>query len=292
VYEENAARRVRELPVRFATGVLVVALLMFAHASEGATYMALRTCATGSCDSFATLKLDARGYALSTASTLPLGSIIVSSSYSVPLSAYFRICLGERGQRNACNITPDDVAAIDLDNSNHVRALAFPPIDIPPEVAPTPSYTEEAQHYITTIINVTGPSGTGKWHGLITGNWVWWELFDARTQIRSNTYVNDRILAKFSNGQTAEFKFVGPYVTSGMHWHIVSDSIRNADGSDPAAPPPAAGTPGSGGINLAGAWVPPGSVTDIFPGNWCAVVSSVCVDAACAYRTVNIPCLP
>ena len=292
MYEKNAPRLLRALPVSFFNGVVAIALLMFAHASAAQTYMALRTCATGSCDSFSALRLDARGYAISTSSTLPVGSLIVSSSYSIPLSAYFRVCIGGRGERNACPITPDDIAAIDLDNSTHVRALAFAPITIPPETAPTPSYVEEAQHYITTMINVTGPSGTGWWHGLITGSFQWYELFDARTQTKSDTYVNDRILAKFSNGQTAEFKFVGPYVTAGMHWHIVSDSVRNADGSDPAAPPPTAGTPGSGGVDLIGAWVPPGSVTDIFPGSWCITLSTICVDASCAYRTVNLPCFP
>ena len=135
MYEKNAPRLLRALPVSFFNGVVAIALLMFAHASAAQTYMALRTCATGSCDSFSALRLDARGYAISTSSTLPVGSLIVSSSYSIPLSAYFRVCIGGRGERNACPITPDDIAAIDLDNSTHVRALAFAPITIPPETA-------------------------------------------------------------------------------------------------------------------------------------------------------------
>jgi hypothetical protein len=265
---------------------LTVLLLSHAMGAQAAPYIAVKQC-TEPCTTINQLKNDVR---LSSLAFLPLGSIVFVSGEVTPLSAYVRICTGPRGGRDACPMTPDEVAAADLDNRHHARAATIRPITIPPEIAPNPSATPETiQQYITQVLNVTGPFGRGSWRNIIQGDFLWYEVLDTRSQTLEQVFINDVIVAKFSNGQSAEYKFVGPYVTGGMVWHLVEGSVRNADGSDPTAstPPPAAG--GEGFANLVVAWQ--GSLSGWIPSTqYCMVRASVCSDADCSLRDYFVPC--
>jgi hypothetical protein len=285
--------------LRFVLAALV-AVLAFGGAVAPAyadPTIAMRKCVIYACDSAISLKNEARaayGY-------LPFGSIVFVSSEQYPLSAFVRICPGQRGGRDGCLITSGDLGAVELDNEVFARASKIEPIDIPADVATSASSAEweivEGWIFNREILATTGRTGWNPWHDLFAPlTWHWMEFYDYRTREFNRVHTKDRITFRFPDGSTAQAEMVGLGAASGHFFRLLPETIRGADGEPMVElAPPLPAYPAGAGIDLAPLWVD-GLLGGALAFDWCAFLQSHCVfisggyELSCYYRRQNFPC--
>jgi hypothetical protein len=276
--------------------VLALAGLVF-HFPARAVEIGFAKCVVGPTNTCRTaIELRNAGRLSGLLGSMNYGSYILVSGEVTPMSAITTVCQQQSRPgvyvKTVCLVTPDDISAAELDGNIHVRALAIRPVDIPAAISATP-YSQPPEvigAYVTSVIHATGPFGTNAWHFIFGGGYIYYDNIDMRSGAHENVFMNDRIVVKYSNGQTEQFKFVGPNGPQNQQWLRVEGTLRNADGTDPAAPPPVAAIPVGGGLQL----IPPppwnGSLDDSFVSLVCSINAVTCVDGTCSTRRYDTIC--
>jgi hypothetical protein len=216
------------------------------------------------CDSPSALQMDMINSG--EVSSLPYGSVILSSADSVPVSAYLTVCSGSGG-KSACPII-DNAGVVELDNKMFARAAKIDPILIPAGVASSavqggPQW-ELVSGSINQTLHFTGASSYSFWHGLwsLSLNIVYMDFVDARDGSVHRIWLNDTVTLKFSDGSTAQFKLIGPNAPSGLFFQLVPGSERDANGDPVAAITAPNASPGPGYVfTFTPVFVGPDSIT-------------------------------
>ena len=214
----------------------------------------LRTCVpsqSNACDSSSALRQDILDSGIYSA--MAYGSLILSSSQTLPLSEIFTVCYANG--KTVCSFM-DSNALIDLENRMYAKAADIPVIEVPPEwgTSATGAEYELVEGYIVTLLPATGENGFSFYHGIIQfGGFQYFKVVDSRTGQTKTVWTGDRITLRFQNGQTVQLKFVGSAGASGHYFKWVNGSERNANG-EPAlgyTPTPGSATPSGPEIVLA-----------------------------------------
>jgi hypothetical protein len=197
---------------------------------------------SSTCDSAYKLEYDMNNSGL--VSSLPYGTIIVSTSESVPISSILTICSsGGTGAKSACALIRTEEGMTELDNEIYARAAKVNPIIIPATTAPSavsggPEW-EFIQQEAAVLTYVT--HGTSILHSI--WNWpqvAYVDFVDGRDGSPHRIWVGDTITVKFSDGSTAQLKLLGVTPVAGQFFHFVPGSERDANGNPVSAPTPAA----------------------------------------------------